>query len=206
MLIRDDQLSREIAQIRGWKETAMGGAGKVWEKPDGGITPLGNVVTRWQELSAWLASEGLQPGIQHLTDFWAASVKRNEEFFTAYDTEPGRALALATCQAFGITIERSTQLVVTMPDGSRWAVPIEVIATHRAAHYLQATVGGTLEFFLQDTLTFFEQYPDEIRDWSANNMRWEDVRPYATRIADPPPIDYAEGWANGEWEVRVVER
>lgn len=198
MLISDAQLSREIAIIRGWVEISMGGAGKAWEKPNGGISAPINIVQYWQDLSTWLAAEQLQPTIQHLDDFWVASVKRNDAFFSAYDDEPGRALALATCQAFGVTIERSKQLVVTMPDGSQWAVPIEVIAKHRATHSLQATVA--------DSMAFFEQYPDEVHDWSANSMRWEDVRPYATRIVDPQPIDYAEGWANGAWEVRVVER
>ncbi len=205
MLISDTQLSREIAQIRGWKEISMGGAGKAWEKPNGGISAPINIVQHWQDLSIWLAAEQLQPTIQHLDDFWMASVKRNDAFFTAYDDEPGRALALATCQAFGVTIERSTQLVVTMPDGSRWAVPIEVIAKHRAKVFADA-YDDTEESRLAATLAKFEADTCEVHLWAADNMRWEDVRAYATRIADPPPIDYAEGWANGEWEVRIVER
>ena len=136
--------------------------------------------------------------MQHIQTFWSASVKRNEDYFTAYNDDPGRALALATCLAFGVTIERGQQLVVTMPDGSQWGVPVEVIATHRAAHY---SADG-----LPETMQFFAQYPDEIHDWAANNMTWKDVEANATRITKPAPVDYEEGWCNGDWEVRIVER
>lgn len=110
MQINDAELNRAIAQIRGMTpRTTM--ATRL--HPDGnGFTlveatmPPPNAIRNWQDLAAWLAAAGFSPSVQHIQTFWSASVKRNEDYFTAYNDDPGRALALATCLAFGVTIER----------------------------------------------------------------------------------------------------
>lgn len=202
MQISDTELNRAIAEIRGMSpRTTM--ATKLHPGGNGftlveATLPPPNAIQHWQELAEWLASKGHNPSIHWIGSFWAAAVKRNEDYPTAYNDDPGRALALATCMAFGVTIERAQLLIVTMPDGSTWGVPVELIATHRAAHH---SADG-----LPETMQFFAQYPDEIHDWAANNMRWKDVEANATRITKPAPVDYQEGWCNGDWEVRIVER
>uniref|UniRef100_A0A7M2QNJ7 Uncharacterized protein n=1 Tax=feces metagenome TaxID=1861841 RepID=A0A7M2QNJ7_9ZZZZ len=87
-------------------------------------------------------------------------------------------------------------MTVTMPDNSVWKIPTDVIARHRAAYYAKEH-GITLEESLEQcTQPLFEQYPDEIEDWSENNMNWSDVQPHATMIR-PGEVDYDDGWANG---------
>jgi len=80
-------------------------------------------------------------------------------------------------------------LRVTMPDGSRWDVPAQVVVDDYRRHY-----GGT------------EPEPDdyELKDWAAGNMDWADVVEHARKIADGPALDahdFQEGWVNGEKEV-----
>lgn len=94
--------------------------------------------------------------------------------------------------------------VVAMPDGSRWAVPLMVIATDRAKAYA-GEFGDDLERSLsEDTLPLFESDPDDAHDWAANNMNWSDVQAHA-RIYNPAtPMtdeDFQEGWVNGEYQV-----
>lgn len=92
---------------------------------------------------------------------------------------------------------------VTMPDGSVWSVPVEVIAWDRAKHYAHEFGGDVNRSQDEDTWPLFESDHYEIHDWAANNMNWEDVQGAAIRIADPPGIDYQEGWINGKYRVIV---
>lgn len=96
-------------------------------------------------------------------------------------------------------------LVVTMPDGSLWSVPVEVIARSRAEWYAKeydGTFEERVELSLKnDTLPLFESDTYEIHDWAANNMNWEDVASHATRLSGPSPVDYQDGWCNGAWKV-----
>ena len=88
-------------------------------------------------------------------------------------------------------------LRVTMPDGSKWDVPANVIANHRALireRDEQGTYTKELEFAIADDF--------ELEDWAANNMNWRDVQHFAERFEDAPAtVDYQEGWTNGEKEV-----
>lgn len=94
-----------------------------------------------------------------------------------------------------------TTLIVTMPDGSRWGVPVLTIARHRADHY-KAEFGGSLGRSMdEDTLPLFVESPGEIADWAANNMNWVDVRTVAHTVSTPDPVDYQEGWVNGDKEL-----
>lgn len=85
------------------------------------------------------------------------------------------------------------QLRVTMPDGSKWDVPLQVIAESAVAYY--------------PTMTITEALDDEgfLIDWAANNMNWDDVVQDA-RKADvgPPAVNYQDGWVNGEKEIVSV--
>jgi hypothetical protein len=90
-----------------------------------------------------------------------------------------------------------------MSDGSKWDVPVMVIARNRAEHYVAADeeFGGDFQKALkEDTIPLFESDDYEIEDWAANNMNWNEVKAHAVRVEDGE-IDFEEGWANGEKEI-----
>lgn len=91
--------------------------------------------------------------------------------------------------------------VVTMEDGSKWAVPVRFIAEHRAK-YFAGKDGALLEESLEeDTIPLFDEDDYEIHDWAANNLNFSDVNDVAKMIS-PPDVDYEDGWANGEYEIQ----
>ena len=115
------------------------------------------------------------------------------------------AAAQARAQAEAEASRRAALLyVVAMPDGSRWAVPLMVIATDRAKHYAHEFDGDLERSLAEDTLPLFDADPYQAHDWAANNMNWSDVKGEA-RIYEPAkPLgddDFAEGWVNGEYQV-----
>ena len=97
-------------------------------------------------------------------------------------------------------------LRITMPDDSQWDVPMIIIAEDRARYYAQkdayAGQGVYIELY-HDELA--GQDDDDLLDWAANNMNWSEVADRAVRVDTPlPPVDYQEGWMNGDKE--IVER
>ena len=89
-------------------------------------------------------------------------------------------------------------LRVQMSDGSKWDVPVKVIAEHYANHY--ATPGTPQH--LED-LTSIERDDSMLIGWSRDRMNWADVKEHATLV---PPETIAEdelqyGWTNGKREV-----
>ena len=90
------------------------------------------------------------------------------------------------------------RLIVTMPDGSRWGVPVDLIARDRAKHYAGEFDGDVERSLAEDTVPLFaDDY--EIIDWAQNNMNWKDVEAHAGRMAESEPdFDYQEGWVNGD--------
>jgi len=95
-------------------------------------------------------------------------------------------------------------LRVTMPDGSQWDVPVEIIARNRAEHYVDR-FNGDIDLAMKDTREFFDSHNYEVSDWGANNMDWKDVKPYAKMVTSPDEVDYEEGWVNGDCDVVEVE-
>lgn len=92
------------------------------------------------------------------------------------------------------------QYVTTMPDGSRWAVPVSIIAAHRAKHYAHEFGGDIEKSLSEDTGPLFDDDDYEIEDWAQNNMSWKDVETSAVQIKGTE-CDYEEGWTNGDHEV-----
>ena len=78
-------------------------------------------------------------------------------------------------------------MIVEMPDGSEWAVPVDVIGESYAAHYGAPT-----------------DSEDELRDWAENDMEWHQVRLRA-RCISQGVVDYEDGWANGEKRFEEIE-
>ena len=77
-------------------------------------------------------------------------------------------------------------LRVTMPDGSRWDIPVMVIVKHRAKYFGEKDPEMRGEY--------------EIMDYATNNMNWGDVVLHAQEVIKPEP-DYQEGWINGNKEI-----
>lgn len=88
--------------------------------------------------------------------------------------------------------------IITMHDGSRWAVPVRVIAKNRAAFY-----ADEFDSMVDDTVPFFEENGQAvIESWAKNNMNWEDVVSWAIKLPDKlGEVDFNEGWNNGKVEI-----
>ena len=96
---------------------------------------------------------------------------------------------------------RNKAYIVTMPDESRWSIPVAVIAFDRAKHYREEFNNSIQESLNEDTIPLFNSDKYEIHDWASNNMNWEDVREYATQEVGAIACDYQEGWVNGDYEL-----
>jgi hypothetical protein len=96
---------------------------------------------------------------------------------------------------------------VRMPDGSQYDVPVERIADHRATEYAREFGPPlSLEYettFVKERALAIDDH-DELLDWAANNMNWDDVEDVAVLVETAPALDYQEGWVNGEKEVVEV--
>lgn len=89
------------------------------------------------------------------------------------------------------------RLLIEMPDGSKWTVPVSLIAMNRATYYAKNDSVSIEASLNNDTLPLFEANEFEIKDWAANNMNWEDVEHMAVCIGKGD-TDYQEGWINGD--------
>lgn len=93
------------------------------------------------------------------------------------------------------------KLRVTMPDGSKYDVPVALIAANRAQYYAgrdgisfeESLTNGTIPLFLADDYA--------IEDWAVNSMDWSDVAKSAVRVGKSSRVDYQEGWLNGDKQV-----
>ena len=90
-------------------------------------------------------------------------------------------------------------LRVTMPDGSRWDVPVMLIVNDRAKYYAKTRLDPETHFKKEVEYALNDEC--EIKDWAANNMNWEDVVLQAQIVLEVREVDYQEGWINGEQEV-----
>ena len=88
------------------------------------------------------------------------------------------------------------QIHITMPDGSIWAVPAEIVANHRADYYAKQNGEEYRKEEYERTLS----ENGELLDWAENNMNWNDVAQAAFRVR-PGRVDYQEGWVNGPKKV-----
>lgn len=95
-------------------------------------------------------------------------------------------------------------LSVTQSDGSKWGVPVDLIARNRAAHYAHEFDGDVEKSLAEDTGPLFEHDSYSVEDWAANNMNWSDFDGHQVKLADAPPLDFQEAWINGEKEVHLV--
>ena len=92
-------------------------------------------------------------------------------------------------------VPTSAQIHFDCPDGSTWAVPVQVVVDSRDENYREDEE-DTIRYILEGGLSEYE-----IHDWASNNMNWEDVEPFAHQVS-PPEVDMQEGWVNGEWTIK----
>lgn len=89
-------------------------------------------------------------------------------------------------------------LIVTMPDGSEWAIPVAVIALHRATYFAKSGDFVDLTSSLElDTLPLFRTHAHAVIAWAGGKMRWSDVQASAYLLNPPPRPDYEKGWIHG---------
>ena len=91
--------------------------------------------------------------------------------------------------------------IISMPDGSKWSIPVSVIASDRAAYFAKE-FDGDEDRSLEDTLQLFESAKYEIADWAKGNMDWDDVKDFATLVETSDEVDYQEGWMNGDFAIK----
>ena len=89
-------------------------------------------------------------------------------------------------------------MTVEMPDGSKWGVPVEMIARSRATHYAHEFDGDVERSLAEDTTPLFESDDYEIQDWAVNNMNWEDFDGHQVKVESAPTPDFQEAWMNGD--------
>jgi hypothetical protein len=88
-------------------------------------------------------------------------------------------------------------MTVEMPDGSKWGVPVEMIARNRAEHYASEFGGDVERSLSEDTIPMFEADDYEIQDWAVNNMNWTDFEGKHMKLSDAPEPDFQEAWLSG---------
>lgn len=89
-------------------------------------------------------------------------------------------------------------MTVKMLDGSKWGVPVEMIARDRAKHYASEFGGDVERSLSEDTIPCFEADDYEIQDWAVNNMNWSDFNGHQVKLAEATPADFEEAWLSGE--------
>ena len=89
-------------------------------------------------------------------------------------------------------------MTVEMPDGSKWGVPVELIARNRATHYASEFGGDVERSLAEDTLPMFEESDYEISDWAKNQMNWSDFDGHQVKVSDAPTPDFQEAWLSGD--------
>jgi len=95
--------------------------------------------------------------------------------------------------------EEQPLLCITMPDGSEWAIKVELVARDRATYFTDKEKPGSdeqVEAFYRE-FNYTMTHDDEIVDWAVNNMNWSDVEKWAWQIKPAPNINFQEGWVNG---------
>ena len=88
-------------------------------------------------------------------------------------------------------------MTVEMPDGSKWGVPVSMIAINRATHYAHEFDNDVQRSLNEDTLPLFADSKYDIQDWAVNNMNWSDFKGHQYRVSNPPAPDFQEAWMRG---------
>jgi hypothetical protein len=88
-------------------------------------------------------------------------------------------------------------MTVEMPDGSKWGVPVDLIALDRAKHYADEFDGDVSRSLAEDTTPLFLESDYDIRDWAVNNMDWSDFKGHHYKVAEAPAPNFQDAWMSG---------
>ena len=91
-------------------------------------------------------------------------------------------------------------LRVTMSDGSKWDVPLQVIVESYLGFYDDIT-GEDAEAFRVGEAADVQ---DELKNWAGGDMNWDDVEHRAVVAEAPPWPNHRKGWINGHKEIVEV--
>jgi CRISPR/Cas system-associated endonuclease Cas3-HD len=77
-------------------------------------------------------------------------------------------------------------IVLNMSDGSKWNIPVFVVALHHAEiHTLEINNEMDIDVFhkeLDKTISFFNDNYKKIIEWLTKHMKWVDVVTYAKQV------------------------
>ena len=89
-------------------------------------------------------------------------------------------------------------LTITMPDGSVWGVPTEMIALNRATEYAHEFDDNIATSLAKDTIPLFEEDEYAIQDWAVCTMSWSDFKGHQVKLKDAPAPYFEDAWLSGE--------
>ena len=98
-------------------------------------------------------------------------------------------------------------LRITMPNGSKWDVPVKLIAEDRAKYFAirdtKRNKGPVYDKAFKEQFDNIMADDYAIHDWAANNMDWADVKDVAKKAEFNPLTDkdFQKGWVSGDYEV-----
>lgn len=92
-------------------------------------------------------------------------------------------------------------LIIKFSNAEKFEIPARIIAEHRANYY--ASLDGyekeSNEWYNEINFALNDEY--EIIDWTANNMDWKDLEPFAVKV-EPESFNYEENWGDAELELQ----
>ncbi|WFF39274.1 hypothetical protein LU290_03360 [Moraxella nasibovis] len=94
------------------------------------------------------------------------------------------------------------RIYVDMPDGLTYAIPVMVVAEHKAMK--MARYADDLLFYdaMLQVLSEFENDEWAIKHWATGEMYWQDVKKHAVIFKKKVEVDYQLHWANGKLDIK----
>lgn len=119
---------------------------------------------------------------------------------TINSSESGACKGCGACSCGKATAVKNMAkyMVFGMPDGSKWAVPVRVIAEHHARYYSKDYRDDVDACMKLHTAPLFDSDQHAIEAWAENNMNWSDVQGWAVQVSPPKAAAFQEGWVNSE--------
>jgi hypothetical protein len=99
-------------------------------------------------------------------------------------------------------------LTVAMPDGSRWAVPADLIARSRCTYYSKVDpFNPDSEEWREEWAYCFANGGQELKNWAAGNMDWSEVEDHAFKVRERGELsaeEKQEAWVNGDKRLEEI--
>lgn len=112
--------------------------------------------------------------------FWCEFQNKHNQ--TGEGTLPGDTAKEAETKILFAEALMKKYMTVTVQDGSKWAVPVEIIARNRATYYANEFEGDIEKSLAEDTIPLFEMDEYEIQNWAVWNMTWSDFDGHQVKV------------------------